>query len=207
MRARLLGLRGVQEALALLRAKLPADLLYHSYSHTEDVLSEVLRLAILDNLSERNMELLTVAAAWHDVGFCFARNANEPLAAQAAKKALSAAGDYSADEIATIEQMILDTALIADGSTFRQHPNTPLSRYLLDADLANFGRNDFFEKSELQRRELGEEVAPFRAKTLALIKNHSWLSPAAKQLWQTKKDQNVRGLEQQASTGKPPSRG
>lgn len=188
-------LPAVRAALDLLRAKLPSTLLYHAYSHTEDVLEEVIQLAITDNLPARHAELLAIAAAWHDVGFIWSSTNNEPLAAEAAKRYLSAAAGYSPDEIDLVLQMILDTALVTHGASYKQVPSHPLSRYLLDADLANFGRDDFFEKSELQRRELGEDAEPFREKTLALVQNHTWLTPAAITKWQAKKDANLRELE------------
>jgi hypothetical protein len=192
--AQLRALPAVSQALALLRSQLPTHLQYHSYQHTEDVLEEVIKLALLDSLSERDTELLAVAAAWHDVGFIYANSANEPLAAKEMRRAVSAFGRYSDSEIATIEQMILDTALVADGTTLKQHATIPLSRYLLDADLANFGRDDFFEKSELQRKESGEQLELFRKKTFLLVQNHSWLTKAAHTLWQEKKEQNLQAL-------------
>ncbi|MFN4895029.1 MAG: hypothetical protein ACK5GN_10530 [Pseudomonadota bacterium] len=184
----------VKEALDLLRGSLPTALLYHAYSHTEDVLYEVVQLASADNLSLREIELLGVAAAWHDVGFIWSRNSNESLGANALRSFLLSSKLFSSAEIETMVQMILDTALVVDGDSFKQVATTPLSCYLLDADLANFGRDDFFEKSELQRRELGDEVTPFRIKTLALLRNHTWLTPAASKRWQTKKDANLAKL-------------
>jgi hypothetical protein len=192
--AQLRALSAIRQALALLGSQLPAYLQYHSYQHTEDVLQEVIKLALIDSLPERDTELLAVAAAWHDVGFIYANSANEPLAAQEMCNSLSALGQYSDSEIATIAQMILDTALVVDGATLKQHATIPLSRYLLDADLANFGRDDFFEKSELRRKESGEPVELFRSKTFLLVQNHTWLTKAAHTLWQEKKEQNLQAL-------------
>jgi predicted metal-dependent HD superfamily phosphohydrolase len=192
-------LPAVAAALAMLRSQLPSTLLYHAYAHTEDVLSEVVDLAVTDSLAAREIELLAVAAAWHDVGFIWSHTNNEPLAADATKRFLQNTKDFTIQEIELIGQMILDTALIADGTSFKQVASHPLSRYLLDADLANFGRDDFFEKSDLQRRELGEEIDSFRKKTLALVRNHSWLTPAATTKWQAKKAANLTQLEQLVS--------
>ena len=191
----LCSLPAVSEALSLLRTKLPSHLHYHAYSHTEDVLGEVVKLALLDSLAERDVELLAVAAAWHDVGFIYSNSSNEPLAARQMRDTVGPLALYSDAELTTIEQMILDTALIPDGETFKQHASNPLSRYLLDADLANFGRDDFFEKSELQRLESNELEQTFRHKTLSLVRNHRWLTKAAHTLWQVKKEQNLQALE------------
>jgi hypothetical protein len=112
------------------------------------------------------------------------------------RSALGVLGRYTEAEVQIIEQMILDTALVADGRILRQHATIPLSCYLLDADLANFGRDDFFEKSELQRKEMGEDQVLFRQKTLILLQNHSWLTPAAHTLWHEGKEQNLQALIQ-----------
>ncbi len=192
---RLQGIPAIKEARSLLSSRLPANLLYHAYGHTEDVISEVISLALTDKLDSRQIEILAIAAAWHDVGFIWSYTNNEPLAADAAKKYLVSIGGYTESEIELIAQMIRDTALVVDGPSYKQIPSHPLSRYLLDADLANFGRADFFEKSELQRRELNDDLEPFRRKTLALVKNHRWLTPAALTRWQDTKEANIRELE------------
>ena len=93
-----------------------------------------------------------------------------------------------------IKQMILDTALKPAGEILIQVASIPLACYLLDADLANFGREDFFEKSELQRREIGEAPHIFRAKTRELMLHHKWLTPAARDLWQGTKEENLQKL-------------
>jgi hypothetical protein len=191
---RLQAIAAIKEAFSLLSSKLPGNLLYHAYGHTEDVLREVVSLGLADDLAPRQIEILAVAAAWHDVGFIWSYTNNEPLAAEAAKSYLESCGTYTQSEIELIAQMIRDTALVAFGDSYKQIPSQPLSRYLLDADLANFGRADFFEKSELQRREINEEPQSFRRKTLALIKNHRWLTPAALARWQESKEENIRKL-------------
>lgn len=180
-----------REALALLAEKLPKELSYHAYSHTEDVLSETLRFALTDQLPSRDIELLALAATFHDLGFIKSPVLNEPIGAAAAKEAMVKDGGYSAEEIALVERMILDTALVDTGNGPRQIPSTDLSRYLLDADLSNFGRDDFFDKGELQRQELGADQEIFRRNSLSLLNSHRWLTNAARSLRQKKKEQNL----------------
>jgi uncharacterized protein len=184
-------LPAISEALSRLKLQLPSNLTYHAYDHTVDVLSEVLRLATIDGRMPREREILAIAAAWHDIGFIERPTNNEPVAAQAATAFLSSLGAYSSDEVNLIACMILDTALVPYQGSFKQIPTTHLSPYLLDADLANFGRDDFFSKSELQRNEIGEGQRSFQAKTVALLENHVWLTPAAVSLWQATKARNL----------------
>jgi uncharacterized protein len=188
----------IREPLRRLQAELPKSLTYHAYEHTLDVIREAFHLATYDGLSPRQVEIVCVAAAWHDVGFIQRTHNNEPLAAADARVFLSQLGVFTQAEVELIEDMIRDTALVRqpDGIV-RQVPSTPLSPYLLDADLANFGRDDFFEKSELQRIEVQEPHELFRVKTATLLEHHRWLTPAAAALWSDKKAENLARLRDQ----------
>jgi predicted metal-dependent HD superfamily phosphohydrolase len=185
----------IRETLFTLQRELPSILRYHSFGHTLEVLRDAIEFALIDKLSERNLELLALAAVTHDAGFIHSRIDNEPLGAKYAREIMERMGGYSSEEIELVEQMVLDTALVRVDGDLKQVPNTELSKYLLDADLGNFGRDDFFEKSELQRAELGDELYRFRLKTLSLLSAHVWHTNAAKVTRQRKKDENISKLK------------
>ena len=181
----------VRRTLELLKEQLPKELHYHSAPHTDDVLSESLRFALTDKIPPRDIELLAIAAACHDVGFIKSPVMNESLGAEHARLEMTKAGGYTEEEIALVERMILDTALVETAVGPKQIPSTNLSRYLLDADLSNFGRDDFFDKGELQRKELGVDQEIFRKNSFTLLNAHRWLTNAAMKLRQSKKEQNL----------------
>lgn len=185
----------VSGTLALLARDLPKELSYHALPHTEDVISEAIRFAVTDNLAPREIELLAIAAACHDFGFVKSPVLNEPIGAAHAREQMERNGGYSSEEINLVERMILDTALVDTGHGPRQIPSTDLSRYLLDADLSNFGRDDFFDKGELQRKELGQDQDIFRRNSYSLLNSHRWLTNAARALRQKKKEQNLSMLK------------
>ena len=189
--AHLIALPLVQEALTLLDKALPDNLSYHTKGHTLEVLRESIRFAVTEGLSERELELLAIAAAFHDTGFIKSPVANELIGAEFARKALQRTGDFSTVEIQLIDQMILDTKLVELSSGPQQIPSTKLSRYLLDADLSNLGRDDFFDKSELLLQELGVEERSFRSRSLQVFAQHRWLTEAAHALGQKKKEENL----------------
>jgi hypothetical protein len=112
---------------------------------------------------------------------------------------------YSSEEILLVDRMILDTALVVTADGPCQIPSTRLSRYLLDADLSNLGRDDFFEKGELQRRELSQDEDRFRRNALALLQAHRWHTDAGQSLRQKKKEDNERSLREKigANTSGP----
>lgn len=173
---------------------LPADLHYHSINHTFNVMCEAVRFALFEKLADRSVLLLAVAASYHDAGYVFRRANNEELGAELAKDAMHETGQFSDDEIAIVGRMILDTQLVDTGSGPKQVANSELSKYLLDADLANFGREDFFERLEAFLLESKSDRLPVLKRTLALMNSHSWFTNAARTLRQAKKEENVAKL-------------
>lgn len=185
----------IAKTLAVLAEELPKELTYHALSHTEDVIAETIRFGVTDQLLPRQLELLAIAAACHDLGFVKSPVMNEPIGAAYAREQMERHGGYTAEEIGLVERMILDTALVDTGRGPRQIPSTDLSRYLLDADLSNFGRDDFFDKGELQRKELGQDQDIFRKNSYSLLNSHRWLTNAARSFRQKKKEQNLSMLK------------
>lgn len=181
----------IRSVLELLEKSLSPDLTYHSHHHTREVLEEVLRFGVHDGLKERELWLLAVAAAFHDTGFLRQRFHNEQVGASLAVESMKADSDFQSKEIELVHQMILDTRLNLKPSLRLQEPHTYLSPYLLDADLGNFGRDDFFEKGELERRERGVDDSEFLSDVLALLLRHDWLTPAAKSLRSEGKRKNI----------------
>ena len=104
-------------------------------------------------------------------------------------------GEYTQKECDLVHQMILDTALVETPVGPKQIATTPLSNYLLDADLANFGRRDFFERAEAQRKEISQSEDIFYQKTLELVQVHSFFTTAAKVLRNPQKNKNIAKLQ------------
>ncbi len=195
--AKLRELPIVKRALEELAEKLPATLRYHVAAHTDDVLGEVILFGIGDQLSERDLTLLAIAAAYHDIGFVEASKENEGLGAQRAVEAMRAEGGYSEEEMSKVSTAILDTQLKFLPEGPRQVSTLSFSHHLLDADMSNLGRDDFFEKAELVRLEVGvDDKKAFYFGVEKLLKAHQWYSKSAQSLRQQKKESNMGALEQ-----------
>ena len=175
---------------------LPAGLYYHNLPHTLDVFHEAILFGVVDGLTKRELELLAIGAAYHDAGFLDAKSNNEDQGALRAEADLKKLGSFSAEEIKLVGRMIRDTRVMQDATGARQIATTKLSGYLCDADLSNLGREDFFEKLELVRKEIGLAKSGFLKSTLQLIGGHDWYSPAARKLREAQKRQNIRLLKQ-----------
>lgn len=175
----------------LARDLLPA-VCYHVLSHSEDVLGEALLFAQEDKIPERELTLLAVAAAYHDIGFTMQMVENEELGAEEARRALLADGGFTAAEIETVVQAIRDTRVQSTAAGPRQLPTVSIAKYLIDADVSNLGREDFFEKAELVRAEMGAKNRPrFYRELLTFIESQQWYSAAAAAQRQAGKARNV----------------
>ena len=93
--------------------------------------------------------------------------------------------------------MILDTQLVMEGPA--QISNSRLSLRLLDADLANLGRDDFWDQTRLLAKELEIDIASMLTMSRALMQRHDWQSPAAKRLFVAKKEAKFVALEEELS--------
>ena len=179
--------------LIRLNNELDKTYFYHSGQHTLDVINECLELANTDLLSNKQIELLTIAAAFHDSGFLEQRENNEEIGAAYAEQAMLEDGSYSKEEIEEVKKCILSTNV---GPNFSRTAQTELSKYLLDADLGSLGREDALQKTELLAKEENADLKTFLNNTLLLMTVHQWLTPAAQKLRQAGKEKNIRKIKQ-----------
>ena len=186
----------VRGILDRLRSELDASLAYHRPAHTEDVIQQALKLAQLDALDAHSMLLIAVAAAFHDAGFLMTRSGHESISADMATSAMVGDKRFSQADIDLVADMIMDTQVYQTGAVHR--PNTSLSAWLLDADLANFGRDDFFEQFQLVALENNIEPERLVTTTIDLMDRHTWQSPAGAASFELKKRENRQALTQVA---------
>ena len=177
-----------------LRRELDVSLAYHRAAHTEDVILQTLALAKLDALDSHSLLLLNIAAAFHDAGFLATRSGHESISANMATTAMAKDKRFSQADVDMVAHMIMDTRIYQAGAVHRL--STPLSPWLLDADLANFGRDDFFEQFQLVALE--NKIKPDRMvpTTIDLMDRHTWQSPAGKACFESKKRENRLALTQ-----------
>jgi predicted metal-dependent HD superfamily phosphohydrolase len=184
----------IAHALARLAAELSPELTYHNLGHTQaDVIPGVARLARLSQVTEEDMPLLEVAAAYHDIGFIHMRVEHERASVRIAAETLPAYG-FSPQQIERIAGMILATRL-------PQSPHNRLEEILADADLDVLGRDDFFERNEQLRLEFNTVSPPLSVRAwwtaqIRFLQGHTYFTPAARALRQAAKERHIVLLEQ-----------
>ncbi len=177
--------------LGELGENLPGRYVYHAAAHTERVLDQAVFLALFDGIEGRELELLGIAAAFHDSGFLVDERHHEEESAGKAVEAMHSDGGYTEEEIALVREMILATELVSSTGGRKQRAAAGLAGYLLDADLANIGREDFFVRLEEVRAESGRSWKEELKDALDLLQAHRWNTPAANACYEATKQKNT----------------
>lgn len=175
--------------LKKLTGELKPSLYYHNIQHTIDVCRSVETLAIMEKVNEEELTMLLTAALYHDTGFIWAYDNNEPMACRFAQETLPRFG-YTESQIETVCRLIMATSM-------PQQPDTLLEKILCDADLDYIGREDFFITALRLHREWSENSArkmTFRhwyEKQREFVENHEFFTRSARLLRNEKKKKNL----------------
>lgn len=169
-----------QYVLARLENELPATLYYHVPSHTLDVYEKVTFFGKEEKVPAEDIQLLQVAALFHDMGFIERYENNEEIGARMAMEILPEYG-FNQKELQIIHDLIMATKM-------PHNPGTLLEQIMCDADLDNLGREDFYVQTELLRLELsknGISISPrqwYAVNLPKLFKMHTYYTSTAKKL-------------------------
>ena len=181
----------------LFEQELPIGIKYHDADHTlhptRGVVAVADKLAVAENVSGPDRELIIAAAYFHDSGYIREYRQNEPIAARMAGRILKLIG-YLPEEIEVVQEMILST-------DFKREPKTHNEKILCDADLDNLGRSDFFDldqKLRDGRRARGLDVSDdlrWYQETLHILQHHRYHTETQKKLRGKGKRDNIRKLK------------
>jgi len=169
------------------------SLSYHNKRHAKDVYLTVLELADRENINFSNKTIIGIAAAFHDVAFKLGSKYNEERSVEALREYASGKLNYQTFNEAS--KLILATKS-------RSSPTNLLRNILYDADLANLGRKDFFERGEEVRQELlmlgndslNDNLCWYKSQ-LNFLKNHNYYTVSAQRLYDEGKKENIKELK------------
>jgi uncharacterized protein len=138
-------------ALEYARKRLIGELLpilrYHNLHHTfGEVLPAATLLADRVGVIEGDLQLLQIAAAFHDIGWIVRREGHENIGVEICKQFLPTFG-FSGVQINRISGMIMATRL-------PQSPQNELEEILADADMFTLGSDDFWPRNADLRYEM-----------------------------------------------------
>jgi len=117
--------------IRLFKEKLPHTYYYHNYGHTSYVMEKAIEIGQQENCTPAEIDLLIVAALWHDAGYINTYAGHEEEGCVLAKKYLPEYG-FSTGDINSICGMIMATKI-------PQTPKTKLEEIIADADMEYLG--------------------------------------------------------------------
>ena len=154
-----------------LKDKLPAYLTYHSWQHTEHVITMAEKIARHEEMSEYEILLIKTAALFHDFGFIKGNENHEEESIQYCSPRLAKFG-YSTDEIEIIAGLIRATKI-------PQIAHNKLEEVLADADVEYLGTDMFIPIGNKLFQELKHYNPAFTADQwnqvqINFMQNHSY---------------------------------
>lgn len=171
----------------------PSENVYHDYTHTKGVIESAEKIAKSLNLSKDDIEIIIIAAYFHDVGYIDTREKHEERSAEIAKNFL-AENHFEREKIEKVEGCILATKI-------PQSPKNQLEEIICDADLHHLGTKDFFERNEIFRLELEKIMdVPFSdiewlKSTIDFMASHKYFTSYAQEKYEEQKNHNLVKLQ------------
>ncbi|MAN29066.1 HD domain-containing protein [Mesonia sp.] len=173
------------------------ELAFHNSQHTKEVFNSAKRIGAHENLSEDDLEIVLLAALFHDTGNMDCFKGHEYVSA---KKASDYLNNINFDSAKTekVVKCILATRM-------PQSPTNLLEQILCDADLAHLGKENFISKNRLLREEWSEHLKMcFSNKewvklNIDFLECHNYFTAYGKKVLQPQKEINLKILKQQFS--------
>lgn len=171
------------------------ELPFHNWDHTLDVVANAKAIAQGEHIDETHLELLIIAAYFHDIGHIESGEEHERTSCKYAAEYLNK-HNYLPENIDKIKTLILTTAM-------PQTPHTQLQGIICDADLAHLGKTSFRLKNDRLRKEwhlyCGQKFTDkeWISMNIKFLKCHSFHTASAKAHYGKQKKENRKMLKDQ----------
>ena len=174
--------------------QIPKHFTFHNTQHTLDVRSAAIELGTAENLTTEDLEVLELAALFHDIGYSKTYEGHEAAGAEIAETFLSEK-EYSKAKIQSIKELIMSTQMGFDCRTLTQ-------KILKDADMSHIGKRSYVKTSNQLRAEW-ENVTnkiytdeEWDTTNLQFLEEHTFLTSSARALFQKRKEKHIQKLKQ-----------
>lgn len=125
---------------------LPEWAVYHSLKHTSETVEACIEIGTGSGLSSEELEIIILAAWFHDVGYVLKVDEHEEISCNMAEQFLTE-NKFPRHKVDTVLKCICATKLT-------HTPASVLEKVIKDADLISLGRLDYIEKNNLLRTEM-----------------------------------------------------
>ncbi len=188
----------------LLETETPEGYLYHTVNHTREVVNNAIVIGKAEKLNKEEMNIIRIAAWFHDVGYLKKYIGHEKESAEIARKFLERHNvNYNTVEI--VVESILATG-------FPHNPKSRVAKVLCDADFMHLGKENYFEQAEKIRKEHKSakiknlKKARFEQESVSLFEKHIWHTEYAKNNLDEGKQKNFKILKERIAKRKTESK-
>ncbi len=164
--------------------------LYHNFQHIFRVTQAAIEIGKASNVSEEEIEILTLAGWLHDAGYSVSDENHEERSAEIAGEFLRNE-NYPPEKIKEVQRIIIATQA-------HHHPVDLLEEIIKDADTSHFAEENYAGISELLRAEWELTHNQFYTDTEwaelnrnLLLNCHRFYTDYAKNNWSKGKDENI----------------
>ncbi len=171
------------------------DNLYHNIDHTIEVVEKVKEIGAGEGLDEDELEIVILAAWFHDTGYCIKSEGHEEVSANYARGFLNVE-NYPPEKINEVVKCIMATRI-------PQNPTTLLEKVICDADLAHIGSDQFEIRNNLFRKEyeiyFGKELSEreWLEKSIEFFSQHRFFTEYSNRKYSTQKEKNIERMKKQ----------
>lgn len=173
----------------LFTKKLGDDVLYHTINHTIEVAEAVDLIGKDEKISDSDLEILLIAAWFHDTGHFHCCSGHEEQSTIYAKEYLEN-HFYPAEKIGKILDCIRSTKI-------PQHPQNKSEEIICDADMCHLGEINIKQRGDLLRQELelrGVKVLTdieWMTHSINFFEQHQFFTDYAKKNYGIQKEKNL----------------
>ena len=179
---------------ALIRERKPEWVKYHGFHHAKSVVEACRVIGAASHLGEEDLEVVVLAAWFHDVGYVEGIDRHEERSVDMAIAFLKENG-YPEEKIAQLSGCVLATQI-------PQRPKNLLEEVLCDADIAHLAREDFLELSELVRQEIEHRMSiklteeEWLTMNIDFVAGHRYFTDYAKTVFEGQRRRNLAILKE-----------
>lgn len=205
----------IDQALLEIEAKYGKNgtypLTYHNTEHTKDVINAVelmgKQAVRVNNITDRDLHLLRLAASCHDIEHGLHGRANEDKSIEIVTTKMKQHTVFSSNDIKIVKNLILATITKVQNNVIIQSASDNyLEQIITDADLSAFGRDfDIFwdrsqklylEHSNVHYADITiDQKTSYIQSQIKILSNHTFYTKEAKQIF-NQKSQNISKLYQ-----------
>lgn len=171
----------------------PAENVYHNLAHVLNVVKLVKEIGKNSDVSDDDLEILIIAAWFHDIGHMSTWKGHEEVSANFAEEYLIPK-NYHEEKIKKIKGCILATQI-------PHEPKNLLEEIICDADISHIGSDNFFDQSDLLKLEIDKREnkkyseSDWLQKNIDFLSKNKFFTKYAKLKFDKKKNANLLKLQ------------